>query len=104
MILKIYSIYDSAAKAYTQPWFMPNDAVALRAFENNVNDEKGGQIYSNPDQFTLFHIGEWDDEKAEVSKAEVVKSLGNGLEYKKEPYESDLESKIDVLLAKLEDM
>jgi hypothetical protein len=84
MKLNVYSIFDSAAKAYTSPFFMHNDGLAIRAFQDNVNAEQENNISKHPDQFTLFKIGEFDDSTGEI-KTDVVKSLGTGLEYKNSP-------------------
>lgn len=77
-------MFDSAAKAYTAPFFMHNDGLAIRAFQDNVNAEQENNISKHPDQFTLFRIGEFDDATGEI-KTDVVKSLGTGLEYKNSP-------------------
>jgi hypothetical protein len=82
MKLNVYSIFDSAASAYTQPFFMHNDGLALRAFSDNVNAETPNNISCHPDQFTLFKIAEFDDSSGEIEKI-TPKSLGNGLELKK---------------------
>ena len=84
MKLNVYSIFDSAAKAYTSPFFMHNDGLAIRAFQDNVNAEQENNISKHPDQFTLFKIGEFDDSTGEI-KTDVVKSLGTGVEYKNSP-------------------
>jgi hypothetical protein len=84
MKLNVYSIFDSAAKAYTSPFFMHNDGLAIRAFQDNVNAEQENNISKHPDQFTLFKIGEFDDSTGEI-KTDLVKSLGTGLEYKNSP-------------------
>lgn len=80
MKLNVYSIFDSAAKAYTNPFFMHNDGLAIRAFADNVNSEQENNISKHPDQFTLFRIGEFDDASGEI-KTDIVKSLGTGLQY-----------------------
>ena len=80
MKLNVYSIFDSAAKAYTNPFFMHNDGLAIRAFSDNVNSEQENNISKHPDQFTLFRIGEFDDASGEI-KTDIVKSLGTGLQY-----------------------
>lgn len=97
MILKIYSIFDSAANAYTSPFFMHNDALALRAFEDNVNANNENNIAAHPDQFTLFNLGEFDDSNGTIKNTE-PRSLGNGLEYKK-PIEID--SQVTTLLQEI---
>jgi hypothetical protein len=81
MKLNIYSIFDSAAKAYAPPFFLHNDGLAVRGFQDNVNNPES-QAFRNPDQFTLFHIGTYDDITGVIESAEVIRSMGNGLEYK----------------------
>ena len=93
MISKIYTFYDAAAKAYTTPFFMHNDGLAIRAFSDNVNAEEENNISKHPDQFTLFCIGEIDDSNAAVATYEPAKNLGNGLQYQnpsKEATQTDL--------------
>lgn len=81
MMLNVYSFYDSAAKAYTQPFFLHNDGLAIRAFQSNVNDESGNNnIANNPDQFTLYRIGQYDDVNGELIPT-TPESLGNGVKY-----------------------
>jgi hypothetical protein len=104
MKLNVYSIFDSAAKAYTSPFFMHNDGLAIRAFQDNVNAEQENNISKHPDHFTLFKIGEFDDVTGEI-KTDVVKSLGTGLEYKNSPDISDdiaqlIIKKLDSILEK----
>jgi hypothetical protein len=102
MKVNIYTMYDEAAKAYTQPFFAQHDGLALRMFEDMVNSEQKNNISEHPDQFTLFSIGIWDDEVAEL-KQDTVKSLGNGLQYKKPSEKENLEVKIDELLKTLKE-
>lgn len=68
--LQIFSIYDKKAVAYQNPFFYHQKGQALRAFEDAVNDP---QIAFNkhPEDFSLFHIGEWDDSTG------TIKSLPN---------------------------
>ena len=83
MILKVYSIYDKAAKAFNTPFFMHNKALAIRAFEDNVNSAEENNIGKHPEQFSLFCLGEYDDSKGtfnllddpdlEVTALELVK-------------------------------
>lgn len=79
MKLSIYSIYDSAVMAYTNPFVMQTDAQAIRAFADNVNDEKS-QMNKHPEQFTLFRIARFDDSKGIVENDS--KALGKANEYK----------------------
>lgn len=59
----IYSVFDSKAQAYGQPFHAPNDAVALRMFGGAVNDP-GTQLNQYPEDFALYCLGAWDDQDA----------------------------------------
>lgn len=79
MILNIYAIYDEAAAAYMSPFFLHNHGLATRAFADQVNNPDS-QIHNHPEQFLLFHLGEYDDQTGEINTE--IKSLGRGIEYK----------------------
>lgn len=55
-----YSIRDVKADVFHAPFFMPTDGAAVRAFADVANDT-GTQIGRHPADFTLFHIGSFDD-------------------------------------------
>lgn len=80
MMINIYSIYDSAAKAFLQPFFMAADGQALRAFQDNVNSDEESIIKKHPEQFTLFKIGTFDDQTGTIT-ADQKQEMGNGLAY-----------------------
>jgi hypothetical protein len=100
METRIYSIYDSAAQAFITPFFMHNDGMALRAFSDNVNAKEENNISKHPDQFTLFHIGNYDDQTGQIESIE-PKSLGNGIEYVEPTQETNLDKKLDSIIAML---
>jgi hypothetical protein len=102
MKLKVYSIFDSAAKAYVQPFYMHNDGLAIRAFMDNVNSKEENNISKHPDQFTLFQIGEFDDTSGKIDSID-PKSLGNGLEFKNDEALDKMSALINKLEKYLED-
>jgi len=57
--LKIFSIYDSKAVAHITPFYLANEALAIRAVTQAVNDEKH-QFHNQPEDYTLFLLGEFD--------------------------------------------
>lgn len=61
----LFSIYDSKAKNYTFPYPAANTGVAVRMFTAAVQSE-GSQWNMHPEDFTLFHLGEFDDENADL--------------------------------------
>lgn len=56
----IFAVYDTKAKTYLPPFFSLNEATAVRAFAQVVNDPSL-DFYRSPEDYTLFHIGRFDD-------------------------------------------
>lgn len=80
MKLKMYTVYDSKAEAYKTPFFMQTKGLALRSWEDTVNDQQT-TFYKHPGDFTLFEVGEYDDQTGEVVNWETKISLGTALEF-----------------------
>jgi len=57
---KAYSIFDEKAKAFLPPFFLHNEAVAVRAFADCVNNPEH-QFGKHPTDYTLFCLGGFDD-------------------------------------------
>lgn len=65
--LSIYVIYDLVSKLYmTNPFFLMNDNAAKRVFQN-MADNTDTIIYTNPQDYDLFHIGYYNVESGEVT-------------------------------------
>lgn len=64
MVTPMYSIYDERSKMYQAPVVRMNDSVAMRDFETSVKSE--GMMAKFPEDFSLFCVGAWDDEKGVV--------------------------------------
>ena len=84
MKLKMYSFFDSAASAFTNPFFMHNDGLAIRAFQDNINSEDKNNMSLHPEQFTLFQIADWDDKAATLDPLKAPKEVARGFELKTE--------------------
>lgn len=82
MMQKIFTVYDSKLEAYMQPFFMSSKGQAIRAFTDTVNDPST-QFNKHPEDFTLFEIGEYDDQSGKVQNLPTANALGLALEYKK---------------------
>lgn len=80
MITQMFTIYDAAIAAYQQPFYMRTIGEAIRAFSNVCNDQ-AHEIGRHPDQFTLFHLGEYDDNTGAVMQFAIKKSLGVGVDF-----------------------
>lgn len=55
-----FSVYDEKAQAYNLPFFYPQVGLAYRAFTDMVKNESS-VIYRHPEDFSLYHIGSFDD-------------------------------------------
>lgn len=78
--MKIFSVYDSKAQAWHQPIFCPNNAVAMRAFQDAAQ-QQGGQIAAHAADYTLFQIGDWDEATGKLNGIESKIGLGSALDY-----------------------
>lgn len=79
MRLKVFSVYDSKAAAYLQPFFSTTVGLAMRSFGDAVKDE-GHQFHRHAADYTLYQIGEFDDEKGILSSTTHV-NWGCAIEY-----------------------
>lgn len=55
-----FAIWDSAAGAFLPPFHMPREEQAIRAFKDCVNSPSH-QFGAHPYDYTLMHLGEFDD-------------------------------------------
>lgn len=62
--LKVYAIYDTRAEYYLTPFFMANDATAVRAFQGQ--SKTPGLMQDYPEDFSLHCIGTYDTNLGEV--------------------------------------
>lgn len=81
MKLKMFTVYDSKAEAYMQPFFQMSTGQAVRAFENSCNDERT-EFFRHAADFTLFEIGEYDDQIGKTLCYEAAINLGTALQIK----------------------
>lgn len=83
MISKVFTVYDSKAELYLNPFNMSTKGQALRGFEDLVND--GQHNFSKyPADFTLFEIGEWDDQTSMYKMHDAFINLGLAVEFKRD--------------------
>lgn len=61
MIKFVFSVYDSKARAYGNPFVSARQELAVRDFTTAVRDPDT-QLHKYPEDFTLVEIGEFDDE------------------------------------------
>ena len=84
MIVKVFTVYDSKAEAYLQPFYMQSKGAAIRAFTDLANDIQH-QFYKYSEDFTLFYLGEWDDSNAKFISMLTPSPIGKAVEFKSNP-------------------
>lgn len=83
MILQVFAVYDSKAKAFAHPFYCPNAELAMRYFADGANDATL-QLCKNSEDFTLHHLGEWSDETGAFQNNVAPSPLGLAANFKKE--------------------
>lgn len=78
--MKVYSIFDSKAEAYLQPFFAVSHGVALRQFISAIQQEDSN-FNKFAGDYTLMCIGEFDERKGKLSGLPAHESLGCAIEY-----------------------
>lgn len=58
--LQMFAIYDKKAVAYNTPFYTHQKGQAIRSFQDAVNDPQC-PFNKHPEDFSLFHVGEWND-------------------------------------------
>ena len=80
MKLNVYTVFDSKASAFKPPFFLQSNGEALRAFGDAFNNDKH-DLGMHPEDYTLFHLGSWDDKNSQFELLDTPKSLGIGVEF-----------------------
>lgn len=83
-ILQVVSVYDAAVTAFGRPVFVPAVGVAVRGFGDEVNRPDGGDMSKHPSDFTLYHLGHFDDATGQFSLLPMPERLANGANFKTE--------------------
>ena len=101
MKLKIYTLHDKAAAAFTTPFFMANDGLAIRAFQDNINSDKEDNIMLHPEQFTLYQTGEFNDINGTITALGEPKIIAHGIElvneHKPKYSDADMQTLLDAI-------
>lgn len=75
MSCELFSVFDSAAKRFLEPFYAPTIEYAIRSFRQTVNSSES-TIQRFPEDYTLFHIGSFDQESGMLNPGAAPVSLG----------------------------
>ena len=76
MIHQMFTIFDSKAEVYNKPFYFINETVAIRAAYDLIQ-AGDSEIAKHPEDFTMFHMGEFDDTSATFNLKEAKTVLCN---------------------------
>lgn len=73
----IVAIFDSKAESYGLPHVVRTAEMGMRNFEAAVRHE-GSDFNRFPDDYTLHHLGTFDDETGEITPVQGITCLVTG--------------------------
>lgn len=82
MILQVMVLYDGKARAHMEPFFVKNVEIGCRAFAGAANDP-AHSLFHYADDFTLFHLGEFNDETGRFNLKPQAVNLGLARQFQK---------------------
>ena len=78
MKVNLFAVYDTASEVYDGPHPAATDGVALRNFRN-VARNPDSTVGKNPEYFSIWRVGEWNDATGEVTSV-VKECLGHAID------------------------
>jgi hypothetical protein len=81
--MKVFSVYDSKAEGYMQPFFLKTVGEAERALANLVR-EPDHNFSRYAEDFTLFELGLWDEKKGAFDLHDAPRSVSNLISYRRD--------------------
>lgn len=78
MLINLYSIRDIKTDLFEAPYASVNDATAKRYFQRIA--QQIPTIQQNPSDFTLHHVGYFNDANGEIDKLITVQYITSGLD------------------------
>lgn len=79
-MLYVFSIYDSAAAYYKEPFCCNNKGIALREFADACLNPQTF-LAKHPADYTLFLLGHFDDVTGVFEQLTAPQSLGKALDF-----------------------
>lgn len=81
MKTKMFTVRDSKSEAFLPPLYFRQRGEALRAFQVSAN-EPSHNFCRFPEDFSMYEIGEWNDETGRVEMYDTPVLLGIAIDFK----------------------
>jgi len=76
----VIAVKDSAMEAFMQPWYVPTAAVAVRAFQKEVNNPDS-PMSQTPSDYDLYELGTFDEATGKHENHETPNRLARAKDY-----------------------
>ena len=76
--MKMFSIYDTVAEVFNKPFTEVNNASAIRAFTESLDQVKHKTDYA------LYRVGEFDEQSGVIKPEETPSKIYTGFDIKEE--------------------
>lgn len=73
-MLKVYSVFDKAVRAFDRPFYCRADGEAVRVFQDAVN-ASDSPFFKHPGDYELYVIGTFDPSTGALT-AELYRMIG----------------------------
>lgn len=80
----IFTVHDSKAEAFLQPFYADTRGLATRMFADAVN-QTDHNFNRYAADYTLFCLGEFDQQTAGITLLPSPENLGLALQYREQP-------------------
>lgn len=81
MILQVMAVYDQKARAFLMPFYVSHVDVGVRSFGQAANTP-GHQVCAHPEDFSLWHLGRFNDDNATFEFTTPYANLGLAAQFK----------------------
>lgn len=76
MIHQLMALYDSKARAFWTPFCATHVEVGIRGVQGAALNQGKSAIADHPQDFTLYHLGTFDDELGQVTQFAQAVNIG----------------------------
>lgn len=80
MLLQIFTVFDIKAEAYLEPFYTATKGQAIRSFSDTCQ-EKGHPFNLHPEDYTMFHLGAYDNSNATFEILPTAAPIGKAIEF-----------------------
>lgn len=74
MLLRAYTLHDVKALSYSPPFFVQNDAMAVRMVKDLVSDNST-TVGRHPSDYKLYCIGFFEDDAAKLTPLSIMEHV-----------------------------